>query len=73
MRNDDSTRQIVRSRTTMSYAFEASVHGLVRDIRSGGAVSPARRDLGLMIASTAEVQKGRKTPTWTVTRKEPRR
>ncbi len=69
MRNDDSTRQIVRSRTPMSYAFEAAVRRLIHEPNVG----PSRRALGLGIASALGNDKGRKTPTWTVTRKEPRR
>lgn len=69
MRNDDSTRQIIRSRTTLSYAFEAAIR---RVLGEEGHLNSDRGTLATW-ASQALPKANRKTPTWTVTRKEPRR
>lgn len=63
-------RTMLRSRTTMSYAFEVSVRNLIDE---GVAASKPRRDLGLMIASALDSSGTRKRPAWTVSKREARR
>lgn len=71
MRND-TPRQIVRSRTTMSYAFEAAVNAFVQEVLRTG-VSESRVRLARTIASAVGESRSKKTPTWTVSKKERRR
>lgn len=68
MRND-TPRQIVRSRTTMSYAFEAAIRRLLAE---EGSLNSRRGDIANMAAQV--LHRGtRKAPTWTVTKRERRR
>lgn len=59
-------RELVVTRSTMSYAFEASVRSLIAE---GDAASAPRRDLGLVVASTLDVSGRRKRPAWTVSKR----
>lgn len=71
MRND-TPRNIVRSRTTMSYAFEAAVHDLVQEVLKT-EVSESRVGLAKTIASAVGESRSKKTPSWTVSKKDRRR
>lgn len=72
MRND-TPRNIVRSRTALSYAFEAAVLTLVSELVTLKPVALARQELARMIAAEIGRDRGRKAPTWTVSKKERRR
>ncbi len=71
MRND-TPRQIVRSRTTMSYAFEGAVLALCQEVLRT-VVSEPRVALAKTIASAVGESRSKKTPSWTVSKKDRRR
>lgn len=68
MRND-TPRQIVRSRTTMSYAFEDAVYDL---LAREGSLNSSQGTIGVWVAQSID-RATKKTPTWTVSKKDRRR
>lgn len=72
MRND-TPRQIVRSRTSMSYALEAAVVAVVAAHTQGAVVAESRLRVAKTVADVLASARARKVPTWTVSKKERRR
>lgn len=63
-------RETIRSRATMSYAFEAAVLGVARDLVDGvESVHSPRVTLAKSIASVVGSDKGKTHPTWTVSKR----
>lgn len=62
-------RETVRSRTTMSYAFDAAVRNLVDDLVAGEDISAPRIELAQEVAGAVGSDRGRAVPTWTVSKR----
>ncbi len=68
MRND-TPRNIVRSRTTMSHAFEAAIYDL---IRREGSMNSGQGTIATWAAQCID-RATKKASTWTVSKKDRRR